>query len=151
MSPVWGLKLNGIDKAKITLLRLNHIAIAVPDLAKAVSFYRDILQATVSPAQELPDHGVTTVFVDLGNTKLELLSPLGEKSPIMGFLAKNPNGGIHHFCLEVADVMAANRYLIEKGVRVLAAPKPGAHGKNVIFLHPKDCMGCLVELEESKE
>lgn len=143
--------MNGIDKAKLTLLGLNHIAIAVPDLATATSFYRDILQATVSPAQELPEHGVTTVFIDLGNTKLELLSPLGEKSPIRGFLAKNPKGGIHHFCLEVGDVMAANRYLTEKGVRVLAAPKPGAHGTNVIFLHPNDCMGCLVELEESNK
>jgi len=142
--------LNGIDKTKITLKRLNHIAIAVPDLTKAVSFYRDILQANVSLAQDLPAHGVTTVFIDLGNTKIELLCPLGEHSPIARFLAKNPEGGIHHFCLEVTDVMAANAYLRQKGVRVLEAPKPGAHGSNVIFLHPKNCMGCLVELEESQ-
>lgn len=136
---------------EITILkRLNHIAIAVPDLAKATSFYRDILQADVSVAVNLPEHGVITVFIDLGNTKIELLHPLGENSPIAGFLQKNPNGGIHHFCIEVEDIQMANNYLKEKGIRVLDAPKPGAHGANVIFLHPKDCMGCLVELEETK-
>lgn len=132
------------------LKRLNHIAIAVPDLEQAISFYRDILKAKVSEPFGLPAHGVTTVFIDLGNTKIELLQPLGEKSPLVGFLEKNPSGGIHHFCIEVDDVFAAHHYLKEKGVRVLSAPKPGAHGMNVIFLHPKDCLGCLVELEESK-
>lgn len=131
------------------LKRLNHIAIAVPDLAQAISFYRDILKASVSEPVTLPEHGVTTVFIDLGNTKIELLYPLGEKSPIVGFLEKNPSGGIHHFCIEVDDVVAVNHYLKEKGVRVLSDPKPGAHGVNVIFLHPKDCLGCLVELEEA--
>lgn len=138
-------------KTKLNIKRLNHIAIAVPDLEKAISFYRDTLQIPVSQACDLPEHGVRTVFINLGNTKIELLYPLDEKSPIAGFLTKNPNGGIHHFCLEVADIMTANMYLREKGIRVLAAPKPGAHGTNVIFLHPKDCMGCLLELEESDQ
>lgn len=136
-----------IDPDKM-LRRLNHIAIAVPNLEQAVSFYQDILKAKVSEPVDLPEHGVTTVFVDLENTKIELLYPLGEKSPIAGFLEKNPSGGIHHFCIEVGDVFAAHRYLKEKGVRVLSDPKPGAHGTNVVFLHPKDCLGCLVELEE---
>lgn len=127
---------------------LNHIAIAVPDLDQAVSFYRDVLGGSVSKADDLPEHGVTTVFVDLGNTKLELLYPLGETSPIAKFLEKNPIGGIHHFCLEVEDVAVASRILQEKGIRPLGDPKIGAHGKPVIFLHPKDCLGCLVELED---
>lgn len=127
---------------------LNHIAIAVPDLDQAVSFYRDVLGGKVSKADDLPEHGVTTVFVDLGNTKLELLYPLGETSPIAKFLEKNPVGGIHHFCLEVEDVAVASRILQEKGIRPLGDPKIGAHGKPVIFLHPKDCLGCLVELED---
>ncbi len=127
---------------------LNHIAIAVPDLDQAVSFYRDVLGGKVSKADDLPEHGVTTVFVDLGNTKLELLYPLGETSPIAKFLEKNPIGGIHHFCLEVEDVAVASRILQEKGIRPLGDPKIGAHGKPVIFLHPKDCLGCLVELED---
>ncbi|WP_032112210.1 methylmalonyl-CoA epimerase [Candidatus Paracaedibacter symbiosus] len=131
------------------LKRLNHIAIAVPNLEQATSFYRDILGAQVSKAADLPEHGVTTVFVNLDNTKIELLFPLGEKSPIAGFLAKNPTGGIHHFCIEVDDIFQAHSYLKEKGIRPLTEPKPGAHGINVIFLHPKDCLGCLVELEES--
>lgn len=127
---------------------LNHIAIAVPDLDQAVSFYRDVLGGNVSKADDLPEHGVTTVFVDLGNTKLELLYPLGETSPIAKFLEKNPAGGIHHFCLEVEDVAVASRVLQEKGIRLLGEPKIGAHGKPVVFLHPKDCLGCLVELED---
>lgn len=108
------------------------------------------MQADVSEPVNLPEHGVITVFIDVGNTKIELLHPLGENSPIEGFLQKNPTGGIHHFCLEVDDIQAANNYLKEKDIRVLGSPKPGAHGANVIFLHPKDCMGCLVELEETK-
>lgn len=127
---------------------LNHIAIAVPDLDQAVSFYRDVLGGNVSKADDMLEHGVTTVFVDLGNTKLELLYPLGENSPIAKFLEKNPAGGIHHFCLEVDDVTVAARSLQEKGIRPLGDPKIGAHGKPVIFLHPKDCLGCLVELED---
>ena len=127
---------------------LNHIAIAVPDLDQAVSFYQNVLGGKVSTPDDLPEHGVTTVFVDLGNTKLELLHPLGENSPIAKFLEKNPAGGIHHFCLEVDDVTIASRVLQEKGIRPLGEPKIGAHGKPVIFLHPKDCLGCLVELED---
>ncbi len=127
---------------------LNHVAIAVPDLDQAVHFYRDVLGGSVSEADDLPEHGVTTVFVDLGNTKLELLYPLGENSPIAKFLEKNPAGGIHHFCLEVDDVAVASRSLQDKGIRLLGEPKIGAHGKPVIFLHPKDCLGCLVELED---
>lgn len=122
----------------------------MPDLAKAISFYKDILKAVVSAPVDLPEHGVITTFIDLGNTKIELLHPLGENSPIAGFLQKNPTGGIHHFCIEVEDIHAANSYLEEKGIRVLDSPKPGAHGANVLFLHPKDCMGCLLELEETK-
>ncbi len=128
--------------------RLNHIAIAVPDLDQAVRFYRDVMGGHVLEAEDLPEHGVTTAFVDLGNTKLELLYPLGEESPIAKFLEKNPSGGIHHFCLEVEDVTTASHILQEKGIRLLGEPKIGAHGKPVIFLHPKDCLGCLVELEQ---
>lgn len=129
------------------LKRLNHIAIAVPDLEKASIFYRDVLGATITPPQDLLEHGVTTVFVDIGNTKLELLHPLGNNSPITKFLEKNPQGGIHHYCLEVEAVSAAYEELAQQGVRILGEPKIGAHGKPVIFLHPKDCFGCLVELE----
>ena len=129
--------------------RLNHIAIAVPDLNQAITFYKDVLGGTLSAVQELPEHGVTTVFVDLGNTKLELLHPLGENSPIAKFLEKNPVGGIHHFCLEVDDVTKAAEILTQKGIRPLGPPKIGAHGKPVVFLHPKDCLGCLVELEDA--
>lgn len=132
------------------LKRLNHIAIVVPDLEQAATFYRDILKASVSEMVDLPEHGVTTIFVDLGNTKIELLHPLGEKSPVSGFLKKKPLGGIHHFCIEVDDVFAVQHTLRKKGVRVLDDPKPGAHGTNVIFLHPADCLGCLVELEDGK-
>lgn len=130
--------------------RLNHVAIAVPDLDAAVARYRDTLGATVAPAQDEPDHGVTVVFIDLGNTKVELLYPLGENSPIQGFLDKNPAGGIHHICFEVADILAARDHLIDQGARVLGGgdPKIGAHGKPVLFLHPKDFDGTLIELEQ---
>jgi methylmalonyl-CoA/ethylmalonyl-CoA epimerase len=130
--------------------RLNHVAIAVPDLAKATALYRDTLGATVSAPQAEPDHGVTVVFIELPNTKVELLEPLGENSPIAGFLAKQPAGGIHHVCYEVDDIRAARDRLAEGGARVLGdgEPKIGAHGKPVLFLHPKDFNGTLVELEE---
>lgn len=130
--------------------RLNHVAIACADLEAATALYRDTLGATVSEATDLPDHGVTTVFVELPNTKIELLKPLGEDSPIAGFLAKNPAGGIHHVCYEVDDILAARDKLIADGLRVLGGgePKTGAHGKPVLFLHPKDCVGTLVEIEQ---
>lgn len=130
--------------------RLNHVAIAVPDLDAAAAQYRDTLGATVGEAQDEPDHGVTVVFIELPNTKIELLYPLGENSPINGFLDKNPAGGIHHICYEVDDIHAARDRLVENGARVLGdgAPKIGAHGKPVLFLHPKDFNGCLVELEQ---
>ena len=131
--------------------RLNHVAIAVPNLAAAAARYRDRLGARVSAAAAQPDHGVTTVFVELPNTKIELLEPLGENSPIAAFLARNPDGGIHHLCYEVEDIADASRRLAESGVRILGTgePKPGAHGKPVLFLHPKDFMGTLIELEEA--
>ena len=130
--------------------RLNHVAIAVPDLAAASALYRGTLGAEVSEPLDLPEHGVTTVFVTLPNTKLELLHPLGEGSPIAGFLAKNPAGGIHHLCYEVEDIAAARDRLVSEGARVLGdgEPRTGAHGKPVIFLHPKDFCGTLVELEQ---
>ncbi len=130
--------------------RLNHVAIAVPDLAAASALYRGTLGAEVSEPLDLPEHGVTTVFVTLPNTKLELLHPLGEGSPIAGFLAKNPAGGIHHLCYEVDDIYAARDRLVAEGARVLGdgEPRTGAHGKPVIFLHPKDFCGTLVELEQ---
>jgi methylmalonyl-CoA/ethylmalonyl-CoA epimerase len=128
--------------------RLNHVAIAVPDLARAAALYRDSLGATVSEAVALPDHGVTTVFVELANTRIELIAPLGERSPIAGFLDRNPAGGIHHLCYEVADVAAASQALAAAGARVLGPPKTGAHGKPVVFLHPKDFLGTLIELEQ---
>ncbi len=131
--------------------RLNHVAIAVPDLAAAAAQYRDTLGAEVHAPQEEPDHGVTVVFIDLPNTKIELLHPLGEGSPITGFLAKNPSGGIHHICYEVEDIHAARDQLVAKGARVLGdgTPKIGAHGKPVLFLHPRDFCGTLVELEQA--
>ena len=131
--------------------RLNHVAIAVPDLAAASAVYRDMLGATVTDAQELPEHGVTVVFIDTGNSKIELLEPLGEGSPIAAFLAKNPAGGMHHLCYEVDDILAARDRLTAAGARVLGDgnPKIGAHGKPVLFLHPKDFMGTLVELEQA--
>ena len=130
--------------------KLNHVAIAVPDLAAATAVYRDTLGARVSQAQAEPEHGVTVVFVELPNTKVELLEPLGEKSPIAAFLEKNPSGGIHHMCFEVEDIMTARDRMIRQGARVLGEgePKIGAHGKPVLFLHPKDFCGTLVELEQ---
>ncbi len=131
--------------------RLNHVAIAVPDLAAAMAQYAGTLGAQVGPAQDEPDHGVTVVFIDLPNTKIELLHPLGANSPIQGFLDKNPSGGIHHICYEVDDILAARDRLRAAGARVLGSgePKIGAHGKPVLFLHPKDFNGCLVELEQA--
>ena len=130
--------------------RLNHVAIAVPDLTAATSRYRDVLGAKVSAPLALPEHGVTTVFVELPNTKIELLAPLGEDSPIARFLERNPDGGIHHLCYEVEDIFAARDRLRAEGARVLGdgAPKIGAHGKPVLFLHPKDFNGTLVEIEQ---
>ncbi|MCB1425124.1 MAG: methylmalonyl-CoA epimerase [Zhengella sp.] len=130
--------------------RLNHVAIAVPDLDAATATYRDTLGGKVSAPQALPEHGVTVVFVDLGNTKVELLEPLGEASPIAAFLAKNPAGGMHHVCYEVDDILSARDHLKGQGARVLGdgEPKTGAHGKPVLFLHPKDFHGTLVELEQ---
>ena len=130
--------------------RLNHVAIAVPDLAAAVAQYAGPLGAKVGAPQDEPDHGVTVVFIELPNTKIELLHPLGENSPIAGFLEKNPAGGIHHICYEVDDILAARDRLRAAGARVLGSgePKIGAHGKPVLFLHPKDFNGCLVELEQ---
>ena len=130
--------------------RVNHVAIAVPDLDAAINQYRSTLGAQVGPPQDEPDHGVTVVFITLPNTKIELLYPLGDTSPIQGFLDKNPAGGIHHICYEVDDILAARDHLLAEGARVLGAgdPKIGAHGKPVLFLHPKDFNGCLVELEQ---
>ena len=130
--------------------RLNHVAIAVPDLAAAAATYRDTLGATVSAPVDLREHGVTTVFVELTNTKIELLGELGADSPIAGFLRRNPGGGVHHVCYEVDDLEAACTRLRKRGARVLGdgRPKIGAHGKPVVFLHPKDLCGTLVELEQ---
>lgn len=130
--------------------RINHIAIAVPDLDAAVERYRTGLGATVSAPQDLPEHGVRVVFVELENSKVELLLPLGDTSPIAGFLAKNPDGGMHHICFEVPDIAAARDRLTAAGARVLGdgSPKTGAHGKPVLFLHPKDFSGTLIELEQ---
>jgi methylmalonyl-CoA/ethylmalonyl-CoA epimerase len=130
--------------------RLNHVAIAVPDLAAASAQYSGVLGATVRAAQDEPDHGVRVVFIELPNTKIELLTPLGDNSPIASFLEKNPVGGIHHICYEVDDILAARDHLLASGARVLGngQPKIGAHGKPVLFLHPKDFNGCLVELEQ---
>ena len=129
--------------------RLNHIAIAVPDLAAATAIYAETLGASVAAPQDEPAHGVTVVFITLPNTKIELLSPLGANSPIAAYLAKNPAGGIHHICYEVADILAARDQLLAKGARVLGEPKTGAHGKPVLFLHPKDFTGTLIELEQA--
>jgi methylmalonyl-CoA/ethylmalonyl-CoA epimerase len=130
--------------------KLNHVAIAVPDLIAATATYRDVLGANVSAPQDVAEHGVTVVFVNLPNTKIELLYPLGENSPIAAFLAKNPSGGIHHVCYEVSDIIAARDKLVASGARVLGDgnPKIGAHGNPVLFLHPKDFYGTLVELEQ---
>ena len=131
--------------------RLNHVAIAVPDLAAAARLYRETLGAEVSEPVDMPEHGVTTVFVTLPNTKIELLHPLGADSPIAGFLARNASGGIHHVCYEVEDIRAARDRLKASGARVLGdgEPKIGAHGKPVLFLHPKDFCGTLVEIEQA--
>ena len=131
--------------------KLNHIAIAVPDLAAASATYRDTLGARVSAPLDLPAHGVTTVFVELANTKIELLHPLGQDSPISAFLARNPAGGVHHVCYEVEDIRAARDRLRASGARVLGDGKPriGAHDKPVLFLHPKDFCGTLIELEQA--
>jgi len=141
----------GNSKPELPMIgRLNHVAIAVPDLDAAAAQYRDTLGAGVRPPQEEPAHGVRVVFIDLPNTKIELLAPLGEASPIAGFLQKNPAGGIHHICYEVDDILQARDRLLAAGARVLGdgAPKIGAHGKPVLFLHPKDFNGCLIELEQ---
>ena len=131
--------------------RLNHVAIAVRDIAKASAVYRDTLGAEISTKVAQPDHGGSTVFITLPNTKIELLEPLGDKSPINKFLEKNPDGGIHHLCYEVSDIIAARDTLKAQGARVLGdgEPKIGAHGKPVMFLHPKDFCGTLVELEQA--
>jgi methylmalonyl-CoA/ethylmalonyl-CoA epimerase len=130
--------------------RLNHVAIAVRDLEVATRMYRDALGAEVSAPQALPEHGVTVVFVSLPNTKIEFLEPLGDNSPVAKFLDKNPDGGMHHLCYEVTDIRAARDHLKAQGLRILGdgEPKIGAHGKPVLFLHPKDCLGTLTELEE---
>jgi methylmalonyl-CoA/ethylmalonyl-CoA epimerase len=131
--------------------RFNHVAIAVPNLEEAAQKYRQVLGAKVSEPQPVPEHGVVVVFIELPNTKVELLHPLGEKSPIKGFLDKNPDGGIHHICYEVEDIIAARDQLKATGARVLGDgnPKIGAHGNPVLFLHPKDFYGTLVELEQA--
>ena len=131
--------------------RLNHVAIAVPDLKSGVAVYKNTLGAHVTEPQDEPDHGVRVVFVELPNTKIELLEPLGESSPIAGFLAKNPAGGIHHICYEVDDIIAARDKMVAEGARILGdgEPKIGAHKKPVLFLHPKDFCGTLVELEQA--
>lgn len=130
--------------------RLNHVAIAVPDLEQAADQYRDTLGAKVGPPQDEPDHGVTVIFIELENTKIELLHPLSESSPIAGFLERNPSGGIHHICYEVDDIIEASNHLKSTGARILGTgePKIGAHGKPVLFLHPKDFTGTLLELEQ---
>jgi methylmalonyl-CoA/ethylmalonyl-CoA epimerase len=131
--------------------RLNHVAIAVPDLEAATKSYRNTLGATVSAPKDIPEHGVTVVFVELENTKIELLQPLGENSPIQGFVDKNVSGGMHHICYEVDDLTAVRDQLTADGARVLGSgePKIGAHGKPVLFLHPKDFSGTLIELEQT--
>ena len=131
--------------------RLNHVAIAVPDLDAAAAQYRDALGANVGAPQDEPDHGVTVIFIELPNTKIELLYPLGDDSPIRGFLEKNPAGGIHHICYEVDDILAARDRMVAAGATVIGdgEPKIGAHGKPVLFLHPKDFCGTLTELEQA--
>lgn len=130
--------------------RINHVALAVPDLSAAEAAYNQMLGAKLSERQSLPEHGVTVVFVELPNSKVELLEPLGENSPITAFLEKNPAGGMHHICYEVDDILAARDHLKQSGARVLGdgEPKIGAHGKPVLFLHPKDFFGTLIELEQ---
>jgi methylmalonyl-CoA/ethylmalonyl-CoA epimerase len=147
MAQVWG-----DDGGRRTMIgRLNHVAIAVKDLAAASAVYKDALGATITKPLPQPEHGVTVVFITLPNTKIELLEPLGEGSPIAKFLEKSPDGGIHHVCYEVDDIIAARDRLKSQGARVLGdgTPKIGAHGKPVLFLHPKDFCGTLVELEQA--
>ena len=131
--------------------RLNHVAIAVPDLAAAAATYRDVLGAKISEPKPLPEHGVTVVLVELPNSRIELLHPLGSQSPIANFLARNPAGGMHHICYEVDDILKTRDRLVAAGARVLEGPEPkiGAHGKPVLFLHPKDFYGTLIELEQA--
>ncbi len=131
--------------------RLNHVAIVVPDLDAACALYRDALGATVSAPVDMPEHGVTTVFVELPNAKIELLRPLGDASPVAPFLERNPSGGMHHVCFEVDDILAARDHLKAAGARVLGdgEPRIGAHGKPVLFLHPKDFCGTLIEIEQA--
>ena len=131
--------------------RLNHIAIVVADLDEATTRWRDVLGAEVSQPQALPDHGVTVVFIDSGNSKIELLEPLGDNSPIAKYLERNPDGGMHHMCFEVDDILVARDQLLAEGARVLGdgEPKIGAHNKPVLFLHPKDFNGTLIELEQA--
>jgi methylmalonyl-CoA/ethylmalonyl-CoA epimerase len=142
---------DGFKRGRLMIGRLNHVAIAVPDLKAAAEIYRNALGAKVSEEVDQPEHGVTTVFIELPNTKIELLGVLGDNSPIAGFLERNPNGGIHHLCYEVPNVREARDRLVARGARVLGQgdPKIGAHGKPVLFLHPKDFCGTLVELEEA--
>ena len=130
--------------------RLNHVAIAVPDLIQAAAQYKQMLGASVGEPQDEPDHGVTVIFIELPNTKIELLHPLGANSPINAFLEKNPSGGMHHVCYEVQDIIKARDHLSSEGARILGSgePKIGAHGKPVLFLHPKDFTGTLIELEQ---
>jgi methylmalonyl-CoA/ethylmalonyl-CoA epimerase len=142
----------GTGKGKRLMLgKLNHVAIAVPDLDAAGDTYRRVLGAAVSAPLPQPEHGVTVVFIELDNTKIELLEPLGDASPIAKFLERNPDGGIHHICYEVDDIIAARDRLLAQGARVLGGgePKTGAHGKPVVFLHPKDFTGTLIELEQA--
>ena len=130
--------------------KLNHVALVVPDLEAAADEWRGRLGASVSAPQALPEHGVTVVFIDTGNSKIELLEPLGEDSPIARFLDRNPDGGMHHLCFEVEDIIASRDHLLAEGARVLGdgEPRTGAHGKPVLFLHPKDWAGTLIELEQ---
>lgn len=139
-----------MSATRVKLGRLNHVALAVPELATAARLYRERLGASVSEPLALPEHGVTVAFVDLPNTRVELLEPLGAQSPIAAFLARNPDGGMHHMCYEVDDIRAASASLLQDGARLFGdgEPKIGAHGNPVIFLHPKDCGGTLIELEE---
>jgi methylmalonyl-CoA/ethylmalonyl-CoA epimerase len=133
------------------LKKLNHVAIATSDLASAAAIYRDSLGARVSEPVPQPEHGVVTIFVELPGSKIELLTPLGENSPIANFLARNPQGGVHHLCFEVEDIIEARDRLLAQGARLAGAPEPkiGAHGKPVLFLHPKDFVGTLIELEQA--
>ena len=132
------------------LNRLNHIAIALPNLEQGIKVYKDAFKANLSNRLSLPEHGVTTIFVELDNTNIELLEPLGNNSPISNFLLKNPSGGVHHLCYEVTNIKNSIKHLIDKGYTVLGngIPREGAHGKPVVFLHPKEFVGTLIELEE---